>query len=489
MTISLFTLFVILISRRSLFICKYLVITCLGIALLAILGGCDRKPHPSLGAESKARSHESDIANLNIHHQLVIRVDGNKLRNENDETIQLRGVSLMGMEYNAIDGQTPGNPYPEIVESTWSALHNWHINAIRIPLNETSYLGLECVSSFTGPAYEKPGKIIDADPGHNYKEKLKEVIDRATKEGLYIILDLHMTAPDDPLNKVKSVTAQCATNNNPLPDKDHSIDFWRSLANAYKDYPNVMFELFNNPYIEQWRYFQGDKSNAWKAIREGTVVSSYLPLWPTKAKHLWQSVGMQELIDTVRNTGSRNIVLIDGLSRSSDLDQWLTFKVTDPINQVAASWHAFPSTKAKWGDKCYPHPGDWCDDRAFTYASQILDAGIPVIVAEFGDLNASGTIGSPFASNLLPRLDKMGISYLGWTFTASTWTANQLILDDLGTPTDGYGQYVQAHYICRDTKKESCDDLERNISSHPVYFKQQSSASNIRGWAPSPRPL
>lgn len=479
-------------STQKLYVSSCPILNCIPFILftfgvLTLTSGCnDRAKRTASDGGQLQSQHKPDPIK---HDKLAIHVDGNRLRNDSGDVVQLRGVGLMGMEYTAVGGWNPGNPFPTVVESTWMALRNWRINAIRISLNETSYLGLKCVAPFTGPAYDKPGIIIDADPGHNYKAKLKEVINRATQEGLYIILDLHTTAPDDALNSVDSITTQCATDYNPLPDKDHSIDLWREVATAYKVYPNVMFELFNNPYIDQWKYFKGNNLDAWKALRDGTLVNSYLPLWPTKKSHLWKSAGMQEIVDAVRSTGARNVILTGGISRSSDLEHWVTYKTKDPINQIAAAWHAFPSKNTKWGDKCYPHPGDWCDDRAYTHAANITASGFPVIVSEFGDKNASGTIGAPFATKLLPQLDTMGISYLGWSFTVSGWPDNRLISDNDGTPSDGYGQYVQAHYLCRSTNSDSCDDIEKKISPHPIYFKQQSSQSTTRTWTPAPPPM
>jgi hypothetical protein len=395
----------------------------------------------------------------------------------------------MGMEFEAINRYSGHDPYPTIFENTWAALQEWHINSLRIPLNEISYLGIKCVTEYTGPAYGKPGIIQESDPWHNYKERLKEVVDRATAEGLYIILDLHWSAPDDPQNRVGSVTAQCPTDFNPAPDFNHTIDFWRAIATEYKEYPNVMFELFNIPYIDQWRYFTGDENAAWRALRDGTSMNSYLPLWPTIKNHLWQSAGMQHLVTAVRSTGATNIILEGGLGRSANLGSWLTYKAADPLNQLAAVWHAFPSTGSSWGDKCYSYPGAWCDDRAYNYAAAILEANVPVVVTEFGDRNTAGTTGAPFASALLPRLDAMGISYLGWTFVAVNNQDDILIKDKFGTPTDGYGEYVKRHYACRALSPPKCLKLEQPIHKPVNPDSLQISPSNSGVGIPSVLPI
>jgi endoglucanase len=469
--------------------CELLISTqLLAIALLlaSSLTACDKL------AQSNNKSEHSNRAFLSkvyMSEKPSIRIDGSKFRNERNEVIQLRGVSLMGMEYTAILGFNSNDPFDTVTETTWSALKTWGINAIRIPLNETSYLGIRCVSAFTGPAYNKPGKIQQSDPGNNYKTRLREVIDRATEEGLYVILDLHMSAPADAENKVDEITDQCATAANPLPDADHAIAFWTEVASTYKTYPNVLFEVFNNPYIDQWLYFAGNKTAAWKALRDGTVVNYYMPLLPTPKSHLWQSAGIQGIIDAVRRTGATNIVLQSGLSRSSDLELWLTYKAIDPISQTAVAWHAFPNKESEWGSACYSYPGPWCDDRSYKFAATILNAKIPVVVTEFGDKNNDGTVGAPFASSLLPQLDGLGISYFAWTFAVGKMLNNQLVKDNVGTPTDGYGEYVFAHYQCRAKGNVACPDSQISAAKliHPT--PAQPSHPPIHGWMPLVSPL
>ncbi|MES1146940.1 MAG: cellulase family glycosylhydrolase, partial [Solimonas sp.] len=299
------------------------------------------------------------------------------------------------------------------------------------------------------------GATRSPDPGHNYKARLKQVVDRATAEGLYVILDLHISAPDDAMNVVNGVSTQCGWEQNPVPDADHAIDFWTQVATAYKGYPNVMFELFNEPFINQWYgYFTpGSDPGAWQALRDGVTVDAYIPLW--KQGHSWKSAGMQGMLNAIRATGATNVILESGLDYSASLDLWLTYKANDPLNQLAAVWHAYHAYGYNWGTDCYTHPG-WCDDRSYDHADAILAANYPVIVTEYGDQNSTGTVGAPFASTLLPKLDTRGISYLAWAFTVDTYPSNILIKDNTGTPTDGFGVYVKAHYLCRDAGTASC---------------------------------
>ena len=60
------------------------------------------------------------------------------------------------------------------------------------------------------------------------------------------------------------------------------------------------------------------------------------------------------------------------------------------------------------------------------------------------------------ATTMLEWADSKGVGYLGWTW--DTWGSGDyvLILDAAGTPTAGYGVYVQQHYSCRDAGTAVC---------------------------------
>jgi hypothetical protein len=86
----------------------------------------------------------------------------------------------------------------------------------------------------------------------------------------------------------------------------------------------------------------------------------------------------------------------------------------------------------------------------------VVDAGYPVLTTEYGDHDVPGTVGAPFASILLPWADALGISYHGWTWDPWLDPDNVLIKDATGTPTDGFGVYVKAHYLCVATGTADC---------------------------------
>jgi len=382
---------------------------------------------------------------------LAIRVSGNHLIDANGNTVQLRGVNVSGLESVAIQGWDPGNPWGgQTGDSTpnWATIKTWGVNAVRLPLNEASWLGLSCID--IGGAGGTPGAIIKADPGANYRATVAQSVAGATAAGLYVILDLHWAAPND------GATPACPTTQNPMADADHSAAFWQSIADQFKTNPAVIFELFNEPFLNSAALV----GNApWPDLLDGGAVTQlYFDGGSGVMNLTWSTAGMQSLLDAVRATGATNVVLTSTLAYSSQMDGWLKYKPTDPAGQLGAVWHAYPSSQYPSQVSCVADDivKVWlpqCSALEMAAVKEILAAGYPVVATEFGDAIGGS---APWASALLPFADANGISYLAWTW--DVWpgaSANVLITDAAGSPTPGFGAYVKRHYLCR-TSSDSC---------------------------------
>lgn len=370
------------------------------------------------------------------HARISLSVSRGKLVDASGKPVQLRGVNLSGLEFVAVQGWSAANPWGgQLGHATpnWEALATWKINSVRIPLNEASWLGYECT--------DDKGKTRDPDPGGNYQSTVKNAVKEATAAGLYVILDLHWTAPGK----------FCPMAQNPMADADHSIDFWKSVATTFKDSPNVLFELFNEPFF----YWMKSGSDPWKVLRDGGTFTKYVTGSASQytAEHTWQSAGMQQMLDAIRHTGATNVVLVGAPSWSQDLSQWMSFQPSDPLKQLAAVWHAYPESGVVGSaGASVPKLGV----QAYTWVERLLDAGVPVVITETGDHNAAGSTNAPFVSRLLPWADKHGVSYFGWAWDVWKNNDNVLIKDKAGTPTDGYGAYFRQHMLCVHDSKAHC---------------------------------
>jgi hypothetical protein len=343
----------------------------------------------------------------------------------NGNVVQLHGVDRSGTEYACVQGwgffDGPSD------QTSIDAMKTWHINAVRVPLNEDCWLGINGVSSNYG--------------GTNYQNAITTYVNLLTSNGMVTILDLHWTAPG----------SQSATSQAPMTDADHSPTFWTQVATAFANNGSVIFDLFNEPYISDWNcWTQGGNC----AQSNGTT---------------YNVAGMASLIKAVRSTGAQNVIILGGLGYSSDFSQWLQSVNSIPtlaapldgisISNIAASWHAydFNSEQSQCPSQYNGYSGSCTTGEQTatnTHVTDVLAAGFPVVIGEMGISAYSSSTAANFSStglqdiqtwlnSLMTWADGQGQSYLGWEW--NTGGSPLLITDYNGTPTQYFGQTYQAH--------------------------------------------
>src|SRR5260370_26223506 len=111
--------------------------------------------------------------------RLAVRVVGNQLANSEGKPIRLLGVNRSGAEYACIQGW--GFIDGPTDRRAIAAMTSWQINAVRIPLNEDCWLGINGASV----RYS----------GARYQAAIRAYVARFNQAGLYVVLDLHWNAP------------------------------------------------------------------------------------------------------------------------------------------------------------------------------------------------------------------------------------------------------------------------------------------------------
>ena len=152
----------------------------------------------------------------------------------------LQGLNHAGTEYACIQGWGFFDGFHNM--SLVQSFKAWKANAVRVPLNEDCWLGINGVKA----QYS----------GQNYISNITSYVNMFTEEGLTAILELHWSAPG----------SQKATGQQPMPDRDHSIDFWKSVARQFSGNDKVIFELFNEPYPDNNKW---NSDEGWKCWRDG----------------------------------------------------------------------------------------------------------------------------------------------------------------------------------------------------------------------------
>jgi hypothetical protein len=257
------------------------------------------------------------------------------------------------------------------------------------------------------------------DEGATYRALAKKAVDLCASKGCYIILDLHWSD----VNEWGQNIGQHS-----MPDRN-SLIFWKDIAPIYANNPAVIFDLYNEPHDTTW--------DVW--LKGGKIKDR--PNTPDEPVKEYEAVGMQEMLDTVRSTGAKNVIIAGGLSFSYDLDGILEGRqLKDPTgNGVIYANHAY----------------DYFGESIFTWIANMNQASarFPIIISEFGwsggpnrkkewwGNNPSSAFNDDWLLHLL-----VGIQEHNWAFTA--WDMHPaagptLIADWNYMPTPDFGVYVK----------------------------------------------
>jgi len=223
----------------------------------------------------------------------AISTQGNKLVDENGDVIQLRGMSLFWSNFI-------GKYYNNGVVS-WLK-NDWSINIIRAAMG-----------------VEDDGGYL-SNPNRE-RQKVFTVIEAAIEQGIYVIVDWHSHGAEN--------------------HQAEAIAFFSEVAQRYGDYPNVMYELYNEP-----------------------IDSS----WDTDLKPYHEAV-----IREIRRHDPDNLIICGTPFFSQRVDD-VVGNAIDDVN-VAYTLHYYASTH-----------GQGLRDIAQT----AIDANLPLFVTEHGTTEASG---------------------------------------------------------------------------------------------------
>ena len=313
-----------------------------------------------------------------------IGVEGNHLVDGEGNVVRLLGVNRSGAEYACVEeGRIFDGP------TDWAsikAMKSWKINAVRVPLNESCWLG-------TG---------AEVDPslsGAPYRAAIHEYVEGLERAGLYVILDLHWAAPRQHL----------ATGLLPLPDAEHAPDFWRSVASE----------------------FVADRSSSSTSTTSPTTSAGNAGRRPARWSDRWfgndQATSLPELLAAVRSTGAQQPVMLGGLEWAREMRGWLDHVPDDPA--LIAANHTYDFSRC---------------ERACRKALANIARHVPVVTGELGEGDCAHRYIDPY----MRFADNHGISYLGWTWnTGGRWTCDggpSLIRDWEGHPTP-YGKGLREH--------------------------------------------
>jgi hypothetical protein len=319
-----------------------------------------------------------------ITSNLAVHVKSGQLVNGQNQPLRLLGVDATGTEDACI--QDKGFSWYASDSTEAAAMKTWHINAVRIPMNEDCWLGIN-----GAPA---------AYSGVNYQNAMKNWVTALNNAGIVAILDLHWSAPGN-----YEATQQWS-----MADEDHSVTFWSQVASDYASDPAVMFDLYNEPTLGGL-----DPSAAnWSCWLDGCDTSYTTPINGVSTTVDYAVAGMQQLVNTVRATGATQPLMLGGLAGSNDSCQsWMNNVIggtctqlaqmpTDPFNQLMISFHSY---NFSW-NKCIT-------TTCWSSMNQAANkAGFPLVTDELGEDDCSDA----YMNNYMDWADQNNVSYLAWAW-------------------------------------------------------------------------
>jgi endoglucanase len=315
-----------------------------------------------------------------------LRVAGNQLvEASSGRPVRLRGVSVPGTESACVRGTGVfAGPADSLAVE---AMRAWKVNAVRVPLNASCWLGLPGVP----PAYA----------GAAYRDAIAAWVALLERRGMVVILSLDWTGT--------ATTVDAAQR--PMPERATAPTFWMQVAQRFGADDRVLLDLYAAP----WPNGNRPDDEAWRCWRDGGACG-FVP---------YEAAGMQELVTAIRNTGATSVILVAGVQYGGGLTQWLARRPFDPRGNLAASWRIF--------DNYLCNRRSCWDSWAGAVAREV-----PLVLAEFGDID-----GEPaFPAELIDFMDERGGHWLaaGWGVTGAP---SDLVQAWDGTPT-AYGATFRA---------------------------------------------
>jgi endoglucanase len=268
-----------------------------------------------------------------------LRVAGNRVMNRLGEPVSFAGMSLFWSQWG-------GKYYnPEVIHTLATG---WHCGITR------AAMAVEAGGYLRNPEREK--------------EKVKIAVESCIKEGIYIFIDWH--------------------DHNAHNHQEEAIAFFAEMAREYGEYPNVIYEIFNEPAEVSWK----------------DVVLPY-------------SVAV---IKEIRKHDPDNLILVS-------VPRWcqeLQLAAADPIegfDNLVYSLHFYAASHKE-------------DIR--NKAKTALDSGLAVMASEWGtcEYTGDGYIDEESTRIWLDFMKENGISWCNWSLNDRKESASAL---KPGTPGDG----------------------------------------------------
>lgn len=263
---------------------------------------------------------------FSIHGKLAL--NGTDIVDSHGEKFQLKGISTHGISI-----------YPQYIskEAFQTFRDEWGANLIRLANYTAEYNGY-C----TGGDQTYIDGIIDTG------------VKACTELGMYVIIDWHILS-----------------DGNPNVNRETAKAFFTKMADKYKNYDNVIYEICNEP----------NGGVAWGEVKNYA----------------------DEIISIIRNFDEDALIVVGTPTWSQDVD----LVAANPVNQqynVMYTLHFYAATHK---------------EELMNKLKTAVAAGTPIFITEFSICDASGNGGLDYdsAEKWKNLMNSLNISYAGWNLS------------------------------------------------------------------------
>ncbi len=320
-----------------------------------------------------------------------LHVSGNRILDQSGKPVVFQGVNRSGTEYACVQGwgifDGPSSPH------SIAAMARWHVNIVRIPVNEDCWLGINGIKARYAAA--------------NYRRAIVGYVRRLHDDGIDAEISLMWAAPG----------TYPATYQSGGPDEDHAPAVWASLARTFSDDPDVILAPWGETIVDANCFLKG-----------GICGATYGP-----NNTRYRVAGMQQAVTVMRSAGYHGIIAIPGIGYANDLSQWLLHEPRDPLHQLIAEAHVYG------GQVC---------DRVACFRTNYAPVArrVPLIFGEIGESFDSKDCGTRHIATIVDWAEAHRVGVEAWAW--DTWNnCGVLITNYAGTPRGAYGAWIHARYL------------------------------------------
>ena len=280
-----------------------------------------------------------------------LRVEGTDLRDENGNVVQLKGPSSMWLNWED-DGYAESLPALEWMRD------NWNATVIR------AAMGVDADNAYL----VNPKKA---------RHQVETIVENAIEAGVYVIIDWHD-------HEAEAHEAEATA-------------FFADMADMYGDYPNVIYEPYNEPLQVSW-------SNTLKPYHEAVVKE-------------------------IRDRDPDNIIVLG----TPNWSQYVVEAAADPMegSNLMYTLHFYACTHKDW---------------LRSDARSARGMGLPIFVTEWGATDADGGLDGAICEDEAEvwhdLLDELHISWAAWKLDGCS--DSSCILNP-GDPVDGPWDDLHGH--------------------------------------------